>query len=58
MSIQPTLGCAWILIVPVAIADDMPDVEVRWEDQQNINEFGRMNHRLKEVQEDSKTTKV
>ena len=44
--------------MPVAIADDMPDVEVRWEDQQNINEFGRMNHRLKEVQEDSKTTKV
>ncbi len=28
------------------------DVEVRWEDQKRINEFGRNNARLAEAQED------
>mmetsp|Transcript_235 Transcript_235/g.283 ORF Transcript_235/g.283 Transcript_235/m.283 type:complete len:130 (+) Transcript_235:8-397(+) len=38
-------------------ADDLPDVEVRFEDQQQINEFGRLNHRLHEIQDDMKVSK-
>ena len=38
--------------------DDMPDVEVRFSDQQQINEFGRLNHRLHEIQDDLKATKA
>jgi hypothetical protein len=30
---------------------DEPDVEVRFEDQQHINEFGRLNTRLHEIQQ-------
>lgn len=37
---------------------DEPDVEVRFEDQQHINEFGRLNTRLHEIREDKKTLKV
>ena len=32
-------------------------MEVRYEDQQQINEFGRLNHRLHEVQADLKTVR-
>ena len=34
--------------------EDQPEVEVRLEDQQHINEFGRLNGRLHEVQDDLK----
>ena len=34
------------------------DAEVRWEDQQNINEFGRLNDRLHEVRDEQKLLKV
>ena len=34
--------------------EDAPEVEVRLEDQQQINEFGRLNARLHEVQDDLK----
>ncbi|KAG5186079.1 hypothetical protein JKP88DRAFT_348137 [Tribonema minus] len=33
------------------------DVEVRWEDQQQINEFGRLNTRLNELRGDTKALK-
>jgi hypothetical protein len=34
------------------------DFQVRWEDQQQINEFGRLNTRLNEVRADKKALKV
>jgi len=36
-------------------ADDDNDVEVRLEDQQHINQFGRLNQRMHDVEEDLKT---
>ncbi len=40
------------------VHDDGPDVEVRFEDQQNINEFGRLNNRFIELDEDLQMLKV
>ena len=34
------------------------DTEVTWEDQQNINKFGRLNNRLHEVEDEVKIAKV
>lgn len=39
-------------------ADEGPDVEVRKEDQELINEFGRLNIRFHEVDEDLRVLKV
>ena len=39
-------------------ADEGPDVEVRKEDQDLINEFGRLNIRFHEVDEDLRVLKV
>ncbi|KAK7337914.1 hypothetical protein VNO77_18505 [Canavalia gladiata] len=33
------------------------DTEVTWEDQQNINKFGRLNNRFHELEDDIKTAK-
>eukprot|EP00614_Pseudopedinella_elastica_P006556 CAMPEP_0172588624 /NCGR_PEP_ID=MMETSP1068-20121228/7503_1 /TAXON_ID=35684 /ORGANISM="Pseudopedinella elastica, Strain CCMP716" /LENGTH=125 /DNA_ID=CAMNT_0013384009 /DNA_START=49 /DNA_END=426 /DNA_ORIENTATION=+ len=41
----------------MASENEMPDVEVRYEDQMNINEFGKLNNRLHEVQSDLKVVK-
>ena len=38
----------------VARAEDLPDVDVRPEDQNMINEFSRLNGRLHEIQVDIK----
>ena len=38
----------------VARAEDLPDVDVRPEDQNMINEFSRLNGRLHEIQGDIK----
>lgn len=34
------------------------DTEVTWEDQQNINKFGRLNNRLHELEDEIKIAKV
>lgn len=34
------------------------EVEVTWEDQQNINKFGRLNNRLHELNDEIKAAKV
>jgi prefoldin subunit 4 len=34
------------------------DKEVTWEDQQNINKFGRLNNRLHELEDEIKIAKV
>lgn len=34
------------------------EVEVTWEDQQNINKFGRLNNRLIELKEELSAAKV
>lgn len=34
------------------------DMEVTWEDQQNINKFGRLNNRLHELEDEIKAAKV
>ena len=34
------------------------ETEVTWEDQQNINKFGRLNNRLHEVEDEIKIAKV
>ncbi|PAN46074.1 hypothetical protein PAHAL_9G161000 [Panicum hallii] len=36
---------------------DGTEAQVTWEDQQNINRFGRLNNRLHELQEDIKLAK-
>lgn len=41
-----------------AAADDAPDVEVRKADQEMINEFGRLNNRYIELDEDLAGLKV
>ncbi|KAK4483589.1 hypothetical protein RD792_010788, partial [Penstemon davidsonii] len=33
------------------------DVEVTWEDQQNINKFGRLNNRIHDLEDEIKTAK-
>ena len=38
--------------------DEEVDVEVRWADQQNIIEFGKLNVRLTELTDDAKAEKV
>lgn len=42
----------------LASRPEEPEVEVRFEDQQHINEFGRLNTRLHEIREDQKQLKV
>jgi hypothetical protein len=37
---------------------DGTEAQVTWEDQQNINRFGRLNNRLHELQEEIKLAKV
>ncbi len=37
---------------------DAPDVDVRFEDQQNINEFGRLNAKLHELKDEIEAAKV
>ena len=37
---------------------DGEDAEVTWEDQQNINTFGRLNNRLHDLDDEIKTKKV
>ena len=39
---------------PAWQADDKDDVEVRLEDQQHINQFGRLNQRMHELEDDLK----
>jgi hypothetical protein len=34
------------------------EAQVTWEDQQNINRFGRLNNRLHELQDEIKLAKV
>lgn len=34
------------------------EVEVTWEDQQNINKFGRLNNRYHELEDEIKVAKV
>ena len=34
------------------------ETEVTWEDQQNINKFGRLNNRLHELEDEIKIAKV
>lgn len=34
------------------------DTEVTWEDQQNINKFGRLNNRFHELEDEIKIAKV
>ena len=34
------------------------ETEVTWEDQQNINKFGRLNNRFHELQDEIKIAKV
>ena len=46
--------CDLGFLLPKASENEMPDVEVRYEDQMNINEFGKLNNRLHEVQSDLK----
>jgi prefoldin subunit 4 len=38
--------------------EDETEVEVRWEDQKKINEFGRNNAKLDELREDMKKIEV
>jgi len=38
-------------------AEDAPDVPVTWEDQKNINAFGRLNNKLGELKDEIKTKK-
>lgn len=42
----------------LAARKDDPEVEVRREDQEQINEFGRLNNRLIEIREDKGILKV
>jgi hypothetical protein len=42
----------------LAARKDDPEVEVRREDQEQINEFGRLNNRLIEIREDKSILKV
>jgi len=37
---------------------DGTEAQVTWEDQQNINRFGRLNNRLHELQDEIKLAKV
>ena len=43
--------------ISAAKKEDLPDVDVRPEDQAMINEFSRLNARLHEIQQDSKGLK-
>lgn len=54
-----TIGSDAFIIGPCATDNLCPLLpQVRWEDQQQINEFGTLNTRLNEVRADKKTLKV
>lgn len=47
-----------ILCLPMKAGASGSDMEVTWEDQQNINKFNRLNNRFHELEDEIKTAKV
>ncbi|RWR87901.1 putative prefoldin subunit 4 [Cinnamomum micranthum f. kanehirae] len=49
---------AWRINTQAEMHGGGSESEVTWEDQQNINKFGRLNNRFHELENEIKTTKV